>query len=295
MADGRLPGRNLKSVIASNLIYLMRIYGKSRKDVCADLDISYTTFCDWINARTYPRLDALENLGYYFRIGTRDFFVEIEKNHAMTERLTSYASLLGVCKDSRSGKRGGGEKDGFTVEDYYETPEGYPVELIRGQFYICESPSTRHQAIVVEMCSEIRNYIRRKGGSCRVFAGPFDVELPVAKATVVVPDITVVCDRTLLTPKGCKGTPDWIIEIWSPATRGKDKKEKLAVYDEAGVREYWMVDPECNKVYVYRRAEQKDQTHFAEPEIYDFDADIRAGIYEDFSINMSALDLLFSQ
>jgi Uma2 family endonuclease len=293
MADGKLSGYNLKKVIASNMVYLMRIYGKSRKEVCADLDISYTTFCDWINARTYPRLDALEHLGYYFRVGTRDFFVEIEKNHAMAERLSSYASLLGVRKDDGSEKRGGSEKDGFSVEDYYETPEGYPVELIRGQFYICESPSTRHQTIVVEMCSEIRNYIRRKGGNCRVFAGPFDVELPVKRATVVVPDITVVCDRTKLTPKGCKGAPDWIIEIWSPATKGKDKKEKLAVYEESGVREYWMVDPECDKVYVYRRVEQQGKARFAEPEIYDFDSDIKAGIYEDFSINMSALEIDF--
>ena len=186
--DSRIQPKGPKEIIAANLKLLLQIYHKSRKEVCTDLDISYTTFCDWLHARTYPRIDALEQMGYYFRIATRDFLVDLEKNKGLAERLSVYAKTIGVRYQTEE------KEPDFSVEDYYETPEGYPLELINGRFYVMESPGSKHQSIVYELGFVIGGYIKKNKGKCRVYPGPFDVELPTEKGTVVVPDITVVCD-----------------------------------------------------------------------------------------------------
>ena len=284
--DHSLNTKSPREIIAANLKLLMQIYHKSRKDVCGDLEISYTTFCDWINAKTYPRMDTLEQLGYYFRIETRDFLVDIEKNEQLTERLAAYARSVGVRLDAEKGEAE------FSTEDYYETPEGYPVELINGRFFVMESPNSRHQNIVYELGFAIGGYIKKKKGTCRVYPGPFDVELPTKKGTVVMPDLTVICDTSKVDAKGCKGVPDWIIEVLSASTQVRDKKEKLAVYEEAGVREYWIVDPVENKVCVYRLTERDGQKMYSLPDTYSFDEEISVGIYDDFKIRMSELDIM---
>ncbi len=294
MENGQLDSRNLKEIIASNLQFLMLLYDKSRKEVCSDLDIRYTTFTDWVKGNTYPRMDALELLGYYFRVNVRDFFIEISRNESLTERLTIYAKKLGVqLPDGK--KELVSEEPSFTVVDYYETPEGYPVELLEGKFFICESPSVRHQAIVVEITSEIRNYIRSHKGKCRIFSGPFDVELPTKKGTVVVPDVTVVCDPDKLDKKGCKGAPDWIIEVVSENHPEKDFKIKKELYEKSGVREYWIVDQFHDKVYVYHQEQVtgdstfEDRFYFHFSGEYDFTERITSLIYPDFTICMSEL------
>lgn len=288
--DGRMPQKGPKEIIAANLALLMQIYHKSRKEVCADLNISYTTFCDWVHARTYPRIEALEQLGYYFRIETRDFLVEIERNNHLMDRLSAYAKVLGV--------RGVGEEDArendvsFSAEDYYETPEGYPLELINGRFFVMESPGARHQSIVYELGYAIGSYIKKNKGKCRVYPGPFDVELPTERGTVVVPDITVICDTAKVDEKGCKGVPDWIIEVLSTSTRNRDKREKLSVYEEVGVREYWIIDPFENKVCVYRKGMAVEENGYALPDSYSFDEEICSGIFEGLKIRLSDMDIL---
>lgn len=281
-----LQQKTPKEVIAANLALLMQIYHKSRKAVCEDLDISYTTFCDWVHARTYPRIEALEQMGYYFRIETRDFLVDIGKNKYLQERLRAYAKLFGV----RCGKAEGTEQF-FSVDDYYETPEGYPLELINGQFFVMESPGARHQRIVYELGYAIGSYIKKKRGKCRVYPGPFDVELPTERGTVVVPDITIICDTSKVNDKGCKGVPDWIIEVLSASTQMRDKTDKLKVYETVGVREYWIVDPVGNKVCVYRRNTEVGQEGYSLPDTYLFEDEITSGIFEDFKLRMSELDI----
>ena len=87
---------NLKAIIGGNIELLMSIYGKSRRDVAEDLNISYTTLTDWIKGNTYPRMETLEKLGYYFRIDISDFFVDMNKNQYQKERMLKYAEKLGV-------------------------------------------------------------------------------------------------------------------------------------------------------------------------------------------------------
>ena len=177
----------------------------------------------------------------------------------------------------------------FSEDDYYNLPEGVRAELIDGQLiYNQAAPSTTHQIILSELHTAINNYVKSKGGSCRVFPAPFAVKLHKSRETIVEPDISVICDRSKLTDKGCVGAPDWIIEIISPGNPGHDYIRKLNLYADASVREYWIVDPRIEKVFVYH-LEQTD----LQIETYTFCDSIKVNIYDDLLINFSAIaDLL---
>jgi Uma2 family endonuclease len=132
------------------------------------------------------------------------------------------------------------------------------VELIRGKvFRMSPAPRVRHQEVAGELHRQIANYLRKK--PCKVFISPFDVRLPQPNKgtsdeeiiTVVQPDVCVICDRAKIDELGCVGAPDWIIEVLSPRTSFKDLHEKFEVYEEAGVGEYWVVDPRGQTVLVY--------------------------------------------
>ena len=175
----------------------------------------------------------------------------------------------------------------YTEEDYYNLPEDVRAELIDGVLiYNQAAPSRIHQTILSELHTLINIYIKSKGGSCRVYPAPFAVKLRADRNTIVEPDISVICDRSKLTDRGCTGAPDWIIEIVSPTTSSQDYVRKLNLYADAGVREYWIVDPNKKTVFVYylERENFKVETHtFHEP--------IKVNIYNDFSVNFAELDL----
>ena len=173
----------------------------------------------------------------------------------------------------------------FTAEDYYNTSEEDRVELIKGEFYDMASPSTTHQIISGELFTEINMYIRGNSGNCRVFSAPFDVQPDENDdRTVVVPDISVICDREKLSERGCKGAPDWIIEIASPGNMSLDYIKKVSIYKRAGVRLYWIVNPMEAKVGVFDFGNGKDI-----PEEYSFDDIIKVSIYDDLSIDFKKI------
>ncbi len=99
------------------------------------------------------------------------------------------------------------------------------------------------------------------------------------------PDISVVCDREKLDEKGCQGAPDWTIEIISPSSVKMDCERKVKLYREAGVREYWIVDPKTETVTVY------NFEHDKEPVRYSFSDRIQAGTFEDFYLYLSEMDI----
>lgn len=101
------------------------------------------------------------------------------------------------------------------------------------------------------MHTAINTYIKSKKGSCRVYPAPFAVKLKDNSPTIVEPDISVICDRSKLTERGCSGAPDWIIETVSPGNYSHDYITKLNLYADTGVREYWIVDPTKESVFVY--------------------------------------------
>lgn len=163
----------------------------------------------------------------------------------------------------------------LTAEDYYKVPEDVHVELIDGCFYYMESPSYKHQHILTEVLFNIRFYIKANHGSCEVLPAPMDVQLDEDDYTIVKPDILIVCDRNKILPDRIYGAPDFIAEIVSPASRKKDMRLKLMKYYHAGVREYWIIDPDKARVLCYFFEESA-----LIPTLYTFEQEIPLRIYE---------------
>lgn len=176
------------------------------------------------------------------------------------------------------------QKKEYTIEDIYALPDGVRAELIDGQIYYMAPPNRRHQEITGELFAIIRNYIKSKDGSCKPYIAPFAVFLNKDDTKYVEPDISVICDPNKLNDKGCVGAPDWVIEIVSPGSRRMDYSIKLFKYRSSGVREYWIVDPDKNRIMVHD-LEHEDLNE------YTFSDSVKAGIYEDLSIDFGQLNI----
>lgn len=144
----------------------------------------------------------------------------------------------------------------YTFADVLTWNESERIEIIDGEAFMMAPPSSVHQAIVAELTRQFGNFL--EGKRCRVYPAPFGVRLfqregeaPEDVDTVVEPDLSVVCDRDKIDRQGCKGAPDLVVEILSPASLRHDRFVKLALYQRAGVREYWIVDPEYKSLQVF--------------------------------------------
>lgn len=178
------------------------------------------------------------------------------------------------------------KKDSYTIEDIFSLPDGERAELINGQIYYMAPPSATHQMFVVKLIQKIANYIDEKAGDCVVVPAPFAVFLNEEKNTYVEPDISVICDKNKVDNRGCHGAPDWVIEVISPSTRRKDCYNKMAAYHEAGVRDYWIIDPEKKVIIVYDMEQDKP------PVIYGIQESVKANIYDDFVIDFSEFHIM---
>ena len=145
----------------------------------------------------------------------------------------------------------GKEQGEFTLEDYYALPEERRVELIDGVFYDMAAPTSIHQLIADELQNAFSAFIKKKRGGCRAITSPVDVQLNKDNKTMVQPDIIIVCDRNKFKRGIVYGAPELAVEVLSGSTRKKDMVLKLHKYNAAGVREYWIVDPDEKKVIVY--------------------------------------------
>ena len=168
----------------------------------------------------------------------------------------------------------------YHIDDLYSLPDGERAELIDGQIYYMAPPNRKHQTIARELFISIHSYIKSNDGSCEPFFAPFAVFLNEDDINYVEPDICVICDPKKLTDKGCSGAPDWILEIVSPGNRSMDYFTKLFKYSTAGVREYWIVDPDKNRVTVYNFESEN-------MEDYTFADSVKAGIFDELYINFS--------
>jgi Uma2 family endonuclease len=148
------------------------------------------------------------------------------------------------------------EERKFTYADYksWELKRGERFELIYGEAYAMAAPNTAHQLIAMILTGEFYAYFKRK--SCKAIPAPFDVRLfyeaDESDDTVVQPDLVVVCDPEKLGPEGCRGAPDMAVEIVSPSNTAIEMNLKLKLYQEARIREYWVVDPENKYIGAYR-------------------------------------------
>lgn len=175
----------------------------------------------------------------------------------------------------------------YTEEDYYALPENVRAELIDGQLiYNQAAPSRVHQKILMSVSKIIANYIDSNNGSCEVYPAPFAVKLHKDRKTIVEPDISVICDRNKLTDRGCTGAPDWIIEIVSPSNSSHDYIRKLNLYADAGVREYWIVNPMEQSIFIYYFEKDNFQV-----KSYTFQDKVKVNIYDDLDIDFSKLNI----
>lgn len=171
-----------------------------------------------------------------------------------------------------------------TIDDIYHLPDGERAELIDGELYMMAAPGRVHQELVHFFDRTIGNYIQSKNGYCKIYPAPFAVFLNSDNLTYVEPDVSIICDKGKLTDEGCNGAPDWIIEIVSPSSKRMDYYIKLFKYRAAGVREYWIVDPTKKRVMVYN-------FEYDAVEEYAFSDKVKAGIYDDFEIDFSGINI----
>ena len=173
----------------------------------------------------------------------------------------------------------------YGEEDMEKLEEGVRAELIKGYLYMLAAPARIHQYILTELLFQIKSHIRQHRGTCQVYPAPFDVRLFGDDSAVVQPDLSVICKPELLTDKGCNGAPDWVIEIASEENASHDYVTKLMQYQKAGVREYLIVDPKKQKVFVYN-FENPGRT-----EVYDFGEEISSGVLEGLKIQTETGEL----
>ena len=175
----------------------------------------------------------------------------------------------------------------YTLADLLAWDDNTRYEMYNGQLVALAAPSYIHQMICMELSRQFSTYLF--GKRCKVLAAPFDVQPfaekdapPETISTVVQPDLLIICDPEKTRGHGCKGAPDMVIEVLSPSTAQYDKMRKFNLYWQAGVREYWIVDPEKRIVSVYTLEDGIYNTA-----TYNEDEPIQVGILDNCVINLS--------
>ncbi len=178
----------------------------------------------------------------------------------------------------------------YTYADLLAWDDNTRYELYNGQPVALASPSNVHQEISVELSSQLHTYLR--GKKCKVYTAPFDVRLfeedsdrPEDVDTVVQPDLMVICDPKKVDRRGVQGAPDLVVEILSDSTRRIDRLTKFNLYQRAGVREYWIVDPATRTVSVY----SLEEGAYYAAATYGADSSVPVGVLDDCTIDLSTV------
>ena len=176
----------------------------------------------------------------------------------------------------------------YTLADVMAWDESERIELIYGAPFMMAPPVRRHQEALTALMGQLYDYL--KGKTCKVYAAPFAVRLferdgdyPKDVDTMVEPDISVVCDTSKLDDIGCKGAPDLVMEILSPTTQRHDRVTKFNLYQQAGVREYWIVDPTGKSVQVF----VLDDDHYVAKDFGTAKDTVKVNVLEDCAIDLS--------
>jgi len=181
------------------------------------------------------------------------------------------------------------EERQYTYADYLRWPENERWEIIDGVPYMQAAPSPTHQLISNELCRQFSNFLQ--GKPCKVYPAPFCVRLLKGDEKknedikkVFEPDISIVCDKSKIDKKGCNGAPNLIVEVISLSSIKMDRVEKFYNYEMAGVKEYWIVEPEGKIVSVFVL---QSNNRFGRPDVYTEDDNITVSIFPDLIIDLS--------
>ncbi len=175
------------------------------------------------------------------------------------------------------------ENRDYTAEYLEALPEDVRAEVIDGQIFYFAAPKIVHQRIICELSFSLMRHIKGKHGDCEVLFAPVAVRLDCDNKTSLEPDIIVVCDKDKLNEDACCGAPDLVIEVASKSTRKRDYGLKLKKYRMAGVREYWIVEPDRQTVLV-NCFEDEEQTC-----LYSFEDEITFHLFPELSVCMKDL------
>lgn len=181
------------------------------------------------------------------------------------------------------------KEDGkYSYADYLNWPEGERFEIIDGTPYMQAAPSPIHQEVLNSINVQFYNYL--VGKQCKVYPAPFCVRLTNHKEAkneeikkVVEPDITIVCDKSKLDEKGLNGAPDLIVEVISPTSVKMDRLIKFNKYEKAGVKEYWIAEPEGKIISVFVLQENQ---RYGRPDIYTETDKIKVSIFPDLLVDL---------
>ena len=176
----------------------------------------------------------------------------------------------------------------YSYADYLTWQMDEMVELIRGKVYkwAAAAPSMSHQKVSLRLGSAFLIFL--KGKPCQVFQAPFDVRLPVKSKknkdidTVVQPDLCVICDESKLDEAGCIGAPDLVVEILSPGNNRKELKVKYEIYEESGVKEYWVIHPSEQTLLIYTLVDGK----YHSSGLYVAGDEVQSSCIAGFSLNL---------
>jgi Uma2 family endonuclease len=145
----------------------------------------------------------------------------------------------------------------YTYADYLKWQFEERLELFKGKIFKMSGPNTKHQVVSGNLFYKMRSYFSGNE-PCKVFSAPFDIRLPIQNrkkddeiTTVVQPDISIVCDDSKIDHRGICGAPDLVVEILSPGNSKKEVRLKFELYEEAGVKEYWIINPVEENLVIY--------------------------------------------
>jgi len=236
----------------------------------------------------YPRYATRQALEKALLSDTPDH-LRAESEHSASHSTVSYTNepagepmSVHEAAAYRSGRSDGQRL--CTLEDYYTISDDRRIELINGVIYDMAAPSFVHQHILSELHSQISDFIRSRCGSCLPMLSPVDVRLDCDHFTMLQPDLLILCDRSKIYRWGIMGAPDFCLEITSPATSRKDYITKLKKYTDAGVTEYWIIDPQCKRLFTYCRRDDYL------PHIYPLEGRVGMALYnEELQIDLDRI------
>ncbi|MBO5610364.1 MAG: Uma2 family endonuclease [Eubacterium sp.] len=251
-----------------------------RNKTMEELETALVSFIEqgsprWLGASSFEELmirgghqDLVEQLDRYGRMLEEGLVAEEHAYNSGSDKSNKNIDDKKILSflDKKSGS--------YTVKDYESLPDDIKVELIDGYFYDMASPSKIHQTILIEMLFQLKSQVAKNKGKCKVYIAPSDVQLDDDENTIVQPDLFILCKKDMIKDvKRTHGAPEFIVEVLSDATRRKDMTLKINKYMNAGVKEYWIVDPDKHYIikYVFDNMEMAN--------IYTFDDVIPLEIY----------------
>lgn len=174
----------------------------------------------------------------------------------------------------------------YKIWDVLNMPGDDYIELINGVMYVMGTPTIPHQYVISEIQGDFTQFIREREGKCLVFGSPTGVRFEEDDSNYLLPDLLVVCDRSIIKREGVFGAPDFVLEVVSKSSIKNDMIRKLSIYEEKGVKEYWIIDPDRERLIVY------DFKNDKVPAFYTFDNIVPVGIYDgELMIDLKKLKL----